>query len=636
MTTAEFLAQLEKVHAAMFGTSGSGKSWFLLMLADQMAKNPLSGFTLMCPHGTAKLIAERLSNPARAVGRVVHVLDFNSPMAWGANPFETYADSWESAHEAALLWTSSVSSLYATAMQQTPRLETTCYALGMFAAAKKLTLNDLLPAISLAGERIREFLLADFDNRPVRDTLQDLHILASKNPRQFLELLESFRNRTVRWLGDKRLARLLGKQKGLDAKAVMDGKDIVLIDASSLQLDDAAFVMTLLMCRYLAAAKRRTPDVSSPHHLIVDEAASSLCNASAQMLDQTRKFGLFCLLSFQRIGQLEEKGESIMDAVMVNAAAKVVFAMPEPRTARILAETLFTPYLNYEEWKINSSRPTAVGNELRILRSRSRAQHHAEQVGSAVVDMHSTGRASASSFADMSAWGSGSTQGNSASFASTPPDPVFASTSSLSQSEGNNSGRSLSASGARSSTKSSTTQTARVRGTTRSYARAEGASIAHGEAEAYVTVYENLPTQMYSVEEQLTRLTGEIMGLQPRECFIKLPYREPYRTRTKDLAPSYRSLALKQHMLPRFLANAAERSPYLAPIAQVDAEIAARAARIAAPAAVPERDLAAPVPNPTPLDSAVDYADGFLQRHPPAKNKLRVIDGGAPGGDKQP
>ena len=201
----------------------------------------------------------------------------------------------------------------------------------------------------------------------------------------------------------------------------MDAKDIVLIDASALQLDDAAFVMTLLVCRYLAAAKRRAPDVSAPHHLIVDEAASSLCTATAQMLDQTRKFGLFCLLSLQRIGQLEEKGEAILDAVMVNAAAKIVFAMPEPRAARYLAELLFTPYVDLQEWKPGSTRPTVVGNELRIVRNRSRAEHQAEHFGSAHVDIRSTGRSSASSFADMSAWGVGSSMGTSASFASTPP-----------------------------------------------------------------------------------------------------------------------------------------------------------------------------------------------------------------------
>ena len=74
------------------------------------------------------------------------------------------------------------------------------------------------------------------------------------------------------------------------------------------------------------------------------------------------------------------------------------------------------------------------------------------------------------------------------------------------------------------------------------------------------------------------------MRLQPRECFIKLPYREPYRTRTKDLQPAYRSLEFRQHMLPRFLANAAARSPYLVPAVQVDAELAARAKALASPA----------------------------------------------------
>jgi hypothetical protein len=234
----------------------------------------------------------------------------------------------------------------------------------------------------------------------------------------------------------------------------------------------------------------------------------------------------------------------------------------------------------------------------------------------------------------MSAWGAGLSQGSSASFASTPPDPVFASTSQLSQSQGFSMGRTASASGGRSSARSAATQSARTRGTSRSHARAQGRSIAEGESEQYVTVYETLATQMYSLEEQLTRLTGEIMGLQPRECFIKLPYQKPLRTRTKDLAPAYRSLEFRDRMLPRFLANAAAASPYLAPVADVDAEIASRAERITAPPLVPERDLSAPIPNPTPLDNAVEYADGFLRRQGTRKSNLRLIDGGAGDNDK--
>jgi len=637
MNIAQFLAHLRRGHAAVMGVSGAGKSVFLKQVADHIANDPLAGFTFMCPHGTGRDIAERLSNPARCAGRTVHLLGFSSGFAWGLNPFETYDDdSWEARHEASLLWTSSISSLYATAMQHTPRLERIAYVLGQFAAAKKLTLNDLLPAISLAGDSIRAFLLEDFDNRAVRGTLEDLHILASKNPRQFVELLESFHNRAVRWLGDKRLARLLGKQQGLDAKAVMDAKDIVLIDASSLPAEDAAFVMTLLMCRYFAAAKRRTPDISAPHHLVVDEAASSLCTATAQMLDQTRKYGLSCTLSLQRIGQLQEKGQEILDAVMVNAPLKVVFAMPEPRAARYLAEMLFTPYLDYAAWVPGSERPTPVGNQRVMLRTSSRAEHQAEQHATAESNMRSHGRASSMTQADLSAWAAGSSFGSNASFAATAPTPLLESPTPISQSHGENYARNSNASGGRSSARSYATQSARVRGTTHSHASARGTSLSVGESEGYVTVYENLPTKMYSVEEQLTRLAGEIMGLQPRECFVALPHRKPIRTRTQDLQPAYRSLTFRDQMLPRFLANAAARSPYNAPVADVDAEIAARVQRLTAPAAAPEPDFAAPVPNKATLaEDPTFFSNGYLRRHPPTKQKLRVIEGGSNDVDKQ-
>lgn len=160
MNTGDFLKYLNETHAAIFGASGMGKSVFLQIIAAIIAQNPLEGFTFICPHGTARAVAERLANPANGcLARTVHVLDLSSSMVAGLNPFETYDDSWAAAHDASLLWTSSVASLYATAMHDTPRLEKNFYVLGMFAAYKKLTLPDLLEALSLgAGEQVREFL----------------------------------------------------------------------------------------------------------------------------------------------------------------------------------------------------------------------------------------------------------------------------------------------------------------------------------------------------------------------------------------------------------------------------------------------------------------------------------------------
>lgn len=648
MNTRDFLKHLRETHATIFGASGVGKSAFLQILAEAIAKNPLEAFTFVCPHGTARALAERIANPANGChGRIVHVLDPSSPMVFCINAFETHDDTWEAAHHASLLWTSSVASLYATAMHETPRLERILYVLGMFAAHKKLTLLELLEALTLgAGERVREFLLTDFDNHTVRRELEDLHFLASRQPGRFLELTESARNRLVRWLGDKRLARIFGRPKGLDARKVMDSREIVLVDLSPLAQDDANFVSTLLVCRYFAAAKTRTPNLSARHHLIIDEAAGSLCTATAQLLDQTRKFGLLGIFSLQRIGQLREKGEFITDALMVNAGVKIVFGIPEPMTARYLAEQLFTGHINLAEWKPGTERPVAVGNEKTTLRSRSHGRHHAEHVTASHADIRTQARASAYTTSSMVASAAASASGSNASFASTPDLFPFEGPSPLSQSVGSNHSRSSARTNARGTGRSFAEQSARGRADAIGRGSSDALSTSEGEAEAYVTRYEILPTQTYTLEEHLHRLSGEIMNLAPRECFVKVPAQAPIRTRTPDLAPAWKSIEFRSQMLPLYLDNAARNSPYLVPAAQVDAEIAARIEHISRPPA-DDHDFTAPDPTPTILEQQA-YARDFHKRRgnakpitPPKTNKtkpdrFRVIDGGIEDGDKQP
>jgi hypothetical protein len=433
----------------------------------------------------------------------------------------------------------------------------------------------------------------------------------------------------------------------------MDACDIVLVDLSSLAQIDANFVATLFVCRYFAAAKRRPAHARAPHHLIIDEAAGSLCTATAELLDQTRKFGLLGVFALQRIGQLRDKGEFITDALMVNAGVKVAFGIPEPLTARYLAEQLFTGHIDLAEYKSGTERSVAVGNEKTILRSRSHATHDAEHVSASHADIRTQARASAFTTSSMVASAAASASGSSASFASTPDFSPIEGPTPLSQTIGFNRSQSAARTSARNSGHSRSRQFARGRADAVGHGSSHATSASEGEAGAYVTRYEVLPTQLYSLEEQLHRLTGEIMNLAPRECFVKLPAQAPFRTRTPDLAPAWKSQAFRTLMLPLYLDNAAKRSPYLVPASQVDAEIAARLKKIASHAAVDAHD--ASTPEPMPLVSDPDrYGREFWQRQNSEslgqdekkskpgrptrvdpKLNLRVVDGGKDDGDNQ-
>jgi hypothetical protein len=637
----------EDNHALVVGGTRKGKSGLLQLMTQSCLARPHDGITALDPHGAfVRAVREWCANPDNGqYAKRLHYLDTSSSYTFGLNPLRTYDASWVACHDAAVSLASVIESRFEASPEETPRLARIVYVAAMLCARHGLTMLEMVELLSIGGDELRRSLLQDFDNRIVARELEDLHTLATRNPREFLSLVESTKNRFVRWLGDRRLARILGQKRGLDPLAVMDAGDIVLADFSSLTYSDAALLGCLINSMYFAAARRRPPLQGPRHRLILDEAESLITLDVARMCDQSAKHGLLLTAAIQRLGQLRARGDFVADALLTNCALKICFGGLEHESARYMAETLFAGHLNLAEWKPGSERPTAVGNDKIMLRNRSRASHHAEHVGSAVSDMRSSGRMLSSSDASIAAWGSASSQGNSASFASTPPDPFFTTTP-LSQNAGSNSARSLSASGGRSRARSLAQHSSRATGTTIVRARAQGASLAEGEHEAMVTRYEDLPSAMYTLEEQLHRATALLMNLPRRECLIKLEGQAPFLTCTPDLAPAFKSEEFRAEILPRYIDTTARRSPYLIPADTIDSEIAARAKQLTAPPSPPEPDFAAPEPTPTILDAPNAYARDFHKRRgkprttkspttSTKRDRFRVIDGGADDGDNK-
>jgi len=636
-------------HALLVGGTRRGKSGALELIARSSLAHPEEGITAIDPHGSfVRALRDWCANPDNGqYGRRLHYLDPSTAYTFGLNPLRTYDASWDACHDAAVSLASVIESRFEASPEETPRLARIVYVAAMLCARHGLTMLELVELLSIGGEELRRSLLQDFDNRIVARELEDLHALATRSVRDFLGLVESTKNRFVRWLGDRRLARVLGQKKGLDPLAVMDAGDIVLADFSSLTYSDAALLGCLINSMYFAAARRRPPMQCPRHRLILDEAESLITLDVARMCDQSAKQGLLLTAAIQRLGQLRARGDFVADALLTNCALKICFGGLEHESARYMAETLFAGHLNLAEWKPGSERPTAVGNDKVTLRNRSRASHHAEHRGSVVSDVRTSGRMKSASDASMAAWGSALSHGNSESFASTSPD-LFSSTTPLSQNAGSNSARSHTASGGRTRAHSVAHHSAHARGTAVVRARAHGASIAEGESEAFVTRYENLPSAMFSLEEQLHKATALLINLPRRECVIKLESSAPYLTRTPDLTPPFKSHEFKAEILPRYMETSARRSPYLFPSDTIDREIAARAKELAAPPPPPEPDFGAPEPTPTILDqSPVAYAREFHKRRAKTKSiaprkadktkhdRFRVIDGGVEDGDNQ-
>jgi hypothetical protein len=154
----------------------------------------------------------------------------------------------------------------------------------------------------------------------------------------------------------------------------------------------------------------------------------------------------------------------------------------------------------------------------------------------------------------------------------------------------------------------------RSRGTSR------GHSTTTGDAETLASTFECLPTQTYSLEEQLHRIAGRLMQLPRREAIVKIEDQEPFYIRTEDLTPAFKNPTFKKRMLPLFLNTCALRSPFTLSHAEADAAIAERIAALHA--MPPEPDLTAPEPVPI-IDDPDAYAQRFHARETPHMRRTK-------------
>lgn len=585
------LPQLGDHHVNIVGGTRRGKSGLAQLLAS--ASPPGFGFTAIDPHGSfVRSVRDDLANPLRGKSeRVVHYIDAGSDAVIGINPLEPHSDTPEGWHDAAVVLVSAIESRFEASPEETPRLSRLIYVGGYLCAQHRLSMVELLTLLSNGGDVLRATLLEGFNpDDIIRRELEDLNALAERSPRDFIALVESCKNRLVRWLGDRRLRRMLGQTTGISPLAVMDGAEIVLADLSALTYSDAALVGTILATMFVTAARRRPPLTGAPHRLIIDEAESMLSVDVARGLDQVAKNRLYLMLIIQRLGQLRNRGDFLADAVFVNCGVKICFGGLDPESARFMAEMLFAGHIDLQEWKPDSARPTVVSLDRVTLTARSRGTHRVEGHGVGEGSVRSLAEFSAATDTFLSSWGTVLSGGSTATMMATPADTLI--------STGVSDASARQRSGGRARGRARGRQSGAADVHTRQTTFGRGDTEAVSEAEAFIPRYESLPQQMYSLEEQIARAAWELMALPRRHCVIRVESDPPIRTMTRDLEPAFRSQALRDQCLPLYLARLRTASRYARSAADVDADISARLQRLITSAAQPPPDFASPEPAP--------------------------------------
>ena len=224
-------------------------------------------------------------------------------------------------------------------------------------------------------------------------------------------------------------------------------------------------------------------------------------------------------LAHQDLSQLKREGERVYKAVMNSARTKVVFAVQDPEDAEIVADLIFTGEYDMEEPKHLLDKPTVIGQVRRIFQGRS--------------ETSSTTRATSSSSAPSS-------------------------TTSVMNSDGE---------------QVSTSQTEGVRTEATSAADIEGESFTYNEG--LESIFEILPSQVYSLQEQIHKAIARVVNQPQRHAFVKMPSLRS----VQITVPFVNDALVDDYRVARYKRQNGLLPAYAAEVSKIQAEQHARRAR---------------------------------------------------------
>lgn len=511
-------------HMQVIGSSGSGKSFFLehLIRRDILAGR---GVCVIDPHG--ELYENIINWMIRSDIRVhqLHLLNlsdnlnsigFNPLCVEGRSPMRRVSDMITAFER---VWGSQIG--------DTPRLAK-CLRMTLYPlAVHNLSLLEANIFTAYGNKSLRQPLIDalpnTYEGNAVREEWDEFE---NYGAREFREYFESTRTRIFEFVSSPSVAPIIGQTENvLDFKKCMDSGHIVLVNLKvdkDVHSKEARVLGALITADMYASARQRDVTIAKqePFYAYIDECADYINEDIAKALDETRKFGLHFILSHQRLNQLRNVSQDTYDAVAVNAQTKVVFRVDEDETAEVLARQLFRTSFDLETPKEILNKPVAVGHEIIELYGSTETNAYAESHGTS------------------SGSGSGMSDGSS----------VFVAIDGLERGV-------TTASGANNSDFSGDSKSQ-----TNVHSRGESKS------QSLRTVYEIMPTAVYSIEEQIHIGIVGIRNLPKRTAIVKLPGMVPLRMETIDviqrepMSIQFKRFVLAAHDKSRFSSRSSDIS----------------------------------------------------------------------------
>lgn len=526
-----------ETHLHVVGTSGQGKSYFLEHMIRQDILNG-SGVCLIDPHGEiydniVAWLAEKQMDRYRTI-HLVNPSDENWSV--GFNPLCVGED--DPTVRVGAMVNACLKVWGGADLGDTPRLAKCLRSVFYVLAHQRLSLLEAKQLTNYSAMAARERLTHDLPNVAFLEEWQEFNAYP---PREFQNYFESTNSRLLPFISSPIVARMVGQtEQVIDFTRCMNGRHIVLVNLATKKKvaeADSQLLGAMLFADLFASAKGRSVEEGkrSPFYCYLDECADYLTEDIARMLDQTRKFGLHLVLAHQRLAQLREHSENLLDAVMAGAQSKVVFKVDEDKTADELGRYLYRKELDLEEPKKILNKPVAVGQLPIWLYAESETESYAESEMSGQSENSGT-----------------VIGGSSGTTIHTNPDGnETASTTS----EGSSEIQSMSS------------------GSFHAHSVTHGSARSHGRSQGLKTQYEEMPTAVYSLEEQFHKAIVAVRSLPKRTALgYMVDKGKPFRFSTSTI----RKGAVWPSQVSYFIERVHRVSPFSNDTATVNARIAHR------------------------------------------------------------
>lgn len=334
-----------RTHFYLVGTSGSGKSKLLQHLLFQLAAAGWGG-GVIDPHSdlVSDLIAQLASHPKRQPWlanpvnqrRVIYLDPARSDTVV---PVNLLRSSFATPYAIAENIVESFKRVWPDTLSEAPRFAQILRNALLVLATRGQTLLELEPFLTDGTYRAK--LLTNFPDRQVTSFFDTQY---NRWGREQVLMASPVLNKVSAFLFQPAVRLSLGATENrLDFRAIMDGRQLLLVDLGGLSGETQQLYGSLLVTSLeQAALSRRNQRVEErqPFFCLIDEFpffCARDATSLARILSEVRKFNVFLGLAHQTIAQL---AEGRLQGALENAKLKIIFGTGR-QTATAVAKELF-------------------------------------------------------------------------------------------------------------------------------------------------------------------------------------------------------------------------------------------------------------------------------------------------------